>query len=83
MRRVRAGAIAALVCFLVLIAGVVVYDSGHHRLGGAILAVALLGFGIVIGPAFSTAGRGAEAEGIQGRRQNVTGFNRPRDQGGL
>jgi hypothetical protein len=83
MRRVRPGVIAALVCFVVVVAGVVVYESGHHRLGGAVLAVALLGLGIVIGPAFSTAGRGAEAVGIQGRRQNVTGFDRPDDQSGI
>jgi hypothetical protein len=83
MRRVRPGTIAALVCFVVIVAGVVVYDGGHHRLGGAILAVALLGLGLVIGPGFSTAGRGAEAEGIQGRRQGVTGFDRPDDQSGI
>ena len=83
MRRVRAGVLAFLVCAALFVAGVLVYGSGHHRLGGAILAVGLLGLGLVIAPAFSSFGRGAEAEGIQGRRADVTGFDRPRDQSGL
>ena len=83
MRRVRVGLLAVLVCAGLLVAGVVVYGSGHHRLGGAILAVALVGFGLVIAPALSSEGRGAEAQGIMGRHQDATGFDRPRDQSGV
>ena len=83
MRRVRAGVIALLPCIALLVAGVLAYGRGHHGLGGAMLAVALLGLGLVSAPAFSSFGRGAEVQGVMGRRQDVTGFDRPRDQSGV
>jgi hypothetical protein len=81
--RPRVGVVVVIVCGALLVAGVVVYGGGHHRLGGAILAVALIGVGIVIAPALSAEGRGAEAVGVMGRRADVTGFDRPRDQSGV
>jgi hypothetical protein len=83
MRRVSAGILVVLVCCALVVAGVVVYGGGNHRLGGAILAVALIGFGLLISPALSSEGRGAEAQGMLGRRAHVGGFDRPRDQSGL
>jgi hypothetical protein len=83
MRRVSVGVLAVLVCVALLVAGVVVYGGGHHRLGGAILALALIGLGLVIAPALASEGRGAEAAGVMGRRAPVTGFDRPRDQSGV
>jgi hypothetical protein len=59
--RHRVGVVVLIVCGALLVAGVVVYGSGSHRLGGAILAVALIGVGLVIAPALSAEGRGAEA----------------------
>jgi len=83
MRRIRPGILVLLVCCALAVAGVLVYGGGNHRLGGAILAVALIGFGFVIAPALSAEGRGAESAGMLGRRTHVGGFDRPRDQSGL
>lgn len=83
MRRIRPGVLAIAVCTVILVAGIVVYGSGNHRLGGVILAVALIGFGLLIAPALSSQGRGAEQQGMMGRRSDVGGFDRPRDQSGL
>lgn len=59
------------------------YGNGSHGLGGVILAVALIGFGLLIAPALSPQGRGAEQHGMMGRRTDIGGFDRPRDQSGL
>jgi hypothetical protein len=83
MRRIRPGFVAFAGCVAVLVAGVVAYGSGRHGLGGAILAVALIGFGFLIAGGFSTQGRAAEQQGMMGRRTDVGGFDRPRDQSGL
>ena len=83
MRRIRLGIFALLVCCALVVAGVVAYGAGNHRLGGAILAVALVGFGLLIAPALSSEGRGAESAGMLGRRTHAGGFDRPRDQSGL
>jgi hypothetical protein len=83
MRRIGPGIVLLLICCALVIAGVVVYGGGNHRLGGAILAVALIGFGLLIAPALSSEGRGAESAGMLGRRTHVGGFDRPRDQSGL
>jgi peptidoglycan/LPS O-acetylase OafA/YrhL len=83
MRRFRAGVLAVLVCVALLVAGAVLYGGGHHRLGGAILALALIGLGLVIAPAMSAEGRSAEAQGMLGRRSHIGGFDRPRDESGL
>ena len=83
MRRVRPAFFVFLGCAVVLVAGVVVYGNDRHGLGGAIIAVALLGFGFLIAPALSSHGRGVEHEGLMGRRTDVGGFDRPRDQSGL
>jgi hypothetical protein len=83
MRPRKAPVVLAALCVGLLVAGVVVYDGGNHRLGGAILAVALLGIGLVVAPVLSSEGRGAEAQAMLGRRADVTGFDRPRDQSGL
>jgi hypothetical protein len=83
MRRIRVGVLAVVVCVALLVAGFVVWGGGHHRLGGAILALALLGLGLAIAPALASEGRGAEVAGVMGRRADVTGFDRPRDQSGL
>jgi hypothetical protein len=55
-------------------------QSRDHR---GRVAVALLGFGFLIGSALSSQGRGVEHEGLMGRRTDVGGFDRPRDQSGL
>jgi hypothetical protein len=83
MRRVRPGALAVLLCCGLVVAGVIVYESGDHGVGGAILAVALIGFGLLIAPALASEGRGAETEGMMGRRSDIDGFDSPRDQSGL
>jgi hypothetical protein len=83
MRKIRPAFIAFVVFALLLVAGVIVYSGGSHGLGGAILAVALIGFGFLIAPALSSQGRGAEQQGMIGRRSDVGGFDRPRDQSGL
>jgi hypothetical protein len=83
MRRMRLGILVLLACCALVVAGVVVYGGGNHRLGGAILAVALIGLGLLIAPALSSEGRGAEAAGMLGRRSHVGGFDRPHDQSGL
>jgi hypothetical protein len=81
LRRARI-AIALLVVAL-LVAGVVVYESGRHGLGGAILVAAMIPIGLAIAPALGSQGRGAEQQGMLGRRSDVGGFDRPRDQSGL
>jgi hypothetical protein len=68
---------------VVLVVGVVLYGDGRHGLGGAIIAAALLGFGFLLAPALSSQGRGAEQQGMMGRRTDMGGFDRPRDQSGL
>jgi hypothetical protein len=83
MRRIGPGLLVLLVCCALVVAGVVVYSAGNHRVGGAILAVALIGLGLLIAPALSAEGRGAESAGMLGRRSDVGGFDRPRDQSGL
>jgi peptidoglycan/LPS O-acetylase OafA/YrhL len=83
MRRITPGLLVLLVCCALVVAAVIVYGGGNHRLGGAILAVALIGFGLLIAPALSSEGRGAETSGMLGRRAHVGGFDRPKDQSGL
>ena len=83
MRRIRPAFFALVGCAAVLVVGFVVYGSGRHGLGGAILAVALLGFGFLIAGGLSSQGRAAEQHGLMGRRTDVGGFDRPRDQSGL
>lgn len=75
-------AVAVLVVAL-FVAGVAVYESGRHGLGGVILAAAVIAVGLVIAPALGSQGRGAEQQGLLGRRTDVGGFDRPRDQSGL
>jgi hypothetical protein len=72
-----------LLILALLVAGVLVYESGRHGLGGVILVVAMIAIGLVIAPALSSQGRGAEQHGMLGRRSDVGGFDRPRDQSGL
>ena len=81
MRRVPI-AIGLLILGL-LVAGVLVYGSGRHGLGGVILAAAMIAIGLVIAPALGSQGRGAEQQGMLGRRAAAGGFDRPRDQSGL
>jgi hypothetical protein len=83
MRRIRPAFAAFLVCGALLVAGIVVFGGGSHRLGGAILAVALIGFGFLLAGGLHTQGRAAEQQGMLGRRSDVGGFDRPRDQSGL
>jgi hypothetical protein len=83
MRSVRPAFFVFVACAVVLVIGVVVYGNGRHGLGGAVIAVALLGFGFLIAPALSSEGRGAEQQGMMGRRSDVGGFDRPRDQSGV
>jgi hypothetical protein len=83
MRRIRPGILVLLVNCALVVAGVVVYGGGDHRLGGAILAVGLVGFGLLIAGGMSSQGRAAESQGMLGRRTEVGGFDRPRDQSGL
>jgi hypothetical protein len=83
MRRIRPAFVIFLVSAVVLVVGVVLYGNGRHGLGGAIIAVALLGFGFLIAPGLTTYGRGAEQQGMMGRRSDVGGFDRPHDQSGL
>jgi hypothetical protein len=66
-----------------LVLGTVVYSSGRHGLGGVILVAAVIGIGLLIAPAMSSQGRGAEEQGMMGRRSDVGGFDRPHDQSGL
>jgi hypothetical protein len=66
-----------------LVAGFAVYGAGHHALGAVILIAALIAIGLVIAPALGSQGRGAEQQGMLGRRTDVGGFERPRDQSGL
>jgi|1185.fasta_scaffold1241296_1 hypothetical protein len=83
MRRIRPGFVVFVGCLAVLVAGGVVYGDGRHALGGAILAVALVGFGLLIAGGMSSQGRAAETQGMLGRRSEIGGFDRPRDQSGL
>ena len=83
MRTIRPAFLVFVACAAVLVAGVALYGNGRHGLGGAVIAVALLGFGFLIAPALSSQGRGAEQQGMLGRRSDVGGFDRPRDQSGL
>jgi hypothetical protein len=83
MRWFRPGFLVFLACVAVLVLGSVVYGSGSHGLGGAILAAALVGFGLLIAGGMSSQGRAAEQQGMLGRRTDVGGFDRPRDQSGL
>ena len=83
MRRIRPAFVVFVVCAVVLVVGVVVYGNGRHGLGGAVIAVALIGFGFLIAPGLSSQGRSAEQQGMMGRRTDVGGFDRPRDQSGL
>ena len=83
MRRVRPAFLVFAACAVLLVVGVIVYGGGKHGLGGAILAVALIGLGFLVAPAMSSQGRSAEQQGMLGRRSDVGGFDRPRDQSGL
>jgi hypothetical protein len=83
MRRISAGLLTVVACVVLLVVGVVVYSAGGHGLGGVILAVALIGLGLLIAPALSSQGRGAEQQGMMGRSNDIAGFDRPRDQSGL
>jgi hypothetical protein len=83
MRRLRFGGILMVLSTVLLVAGGVVYGTGRHGLGGAFIAVAVVGFGLVIAPAMSAEGRAAEHAGVMGRRADPSGFDRPRDQSGL
>jgi hypothetical protein len=79
----RAPVAFGLLIVVLLVAGSLVYGSGRHGLGGVILLVALVGIGLAIAPALGSQGRGAEQQGMLGRRSDVGGFDRPRDQSGL
>ena len=79
----RAPIAVGLLVVVLLVAGVVLYGSGRHGLGGVILAAAVIAIGLVIAPAMGSQGRGAEQQGMLGRRSDVGGFDRPRDQSGL
>jgi hypothetical protein len=79
----RAPIVIGLVIVALLVAGTLVYESGRHTLGGLILLAGLIAIGFVIAPALSSEGRGAEQQGMLGRRSDVGGFDRPRDQSGL
>ena len=79
----RAPIAIGLLIVALLVAGVLVYGSGRHGLGGVILAAAVIAIGLVIAPALGSQGRGAEQQGMLGRRRDVGGFDRPRDQSGL
>jgi hypothetical protein len=83
MRKPRPAFVAFLVFAILLVVGFVVFGDGSHRLGGAILAVALIGFGFLLAGGLHTQGRAAEHQGMMGRRSDVGGFDRPRDQSGL
>ena len=83
MRRLQFGGILMVVSTVLLVAGGIVFAAGRHGLGGVLLAVALIGFGLVIAPALASEGRGAEQQGMMGRRAHAPGFDRPRDQSGL
>ena len=79
----RAPIAVGLLIVVVLVAGVLVYESGRHGLGGVILAAGVIAIGLVLAPALGSQGRGAEQQGMLGRRSDVAGFDRPRDQSGL
>jgi hypothetical protein len=82
-RRTRA---VRLVAFMIapLIAGAVLYDTGHHGLGAALLLIGLVFLGLAIAPAVGAQGRHAEREGmVWGKRTEVPGFDKPRDHGHL
>jgi hypothetical protein len=79
----RAPIVVGIVIVALLVAGVVVYGSGRHGLGGVILAAAVIAIGLVIAPALGSQGSGAEQQGMLGRRSDVGGFDGPRDQSGL
>jgi hypothetical protein len=83
MRGIRPGIVVLLVCCALVLAGVIVYGGGDRRLGGAMLAVALIGFGLLPAGGMSSQGRAAEQQGMIGRRTDIGGFDRPRDQSGL
>jgi len=79
----RAPVAIGLLIVVLFAAGVAVYGSGRHGLGGVILAAVVIALGLVIAPALGSQGRGAETQGMLGRRSDVGGFDRPRDQSGL
>jgi hypothetical protein len=79
----RAPIVAGLLIVALVVAGTLVYGSGNHGLGGVILAAAVIAIGLAIAPALGSQGRGAEQQGMLGRRSDVGGFDRPRDQSGL
>jgi hypothetical protein len=79
----RAPIAVGLLIVALLVAGTLVYGSGNHSLGGVILAAAVIAIGLAIAPALGSQGRGAEQQGMLGRRGDVGGFDRPRDQSGL
>ena len=79
----RTPVVFGLLILALLVAGILVFQSGHHGLGGAILAVAVIAIGLAIAPALGSQGRGAEQQAMLGRRSDVGGFDRPRDQSGL
>jgi hypothetical protein len=81
MRRTRVA--FGLLILVLLVAGTLVYQSGRHGLGGLILLAALIAIGLLVAPALGSQGRGAEQQGMLGRRSDVGGFDRPRDQSGL
>ena len=82
MRRPRLGGILVVLSVALIVAGGVVYGGGRHGVGGALIAAGLAGFGLLVAPLLSSEGRAAE-QGMMGRRADVPGFDRPRDQSGL
>jgi hypothetical protein len=83
MRRARVPVLVGISILGLIVAGIVVYESGNHGLGGVLLVLAVIGIGLVIAPALGSQGRGAEQQGMLGRRSDVGGFDRPHDQSGL
>ena len=79
----RAPIALGLLIVALLVAGSLVYQSGRHGLGGVILVAAVIAIGLAIAPALGSQGRGAEQQGMLGRRSDIGGFDRPRDQSGL
>ena len=79
----RASLAIGILIVALVVAGSIVYQSGRHGLGGVILAAAVIAIGLAIAPALGSQGRGAEQQGMLGRRSDVGGFDRPRDQSGL
>jgi hypothetical protein len=83
MRKLRPAFVVFVGCGALLVVGVVIYGGGRHGPGGAIIAAALIGFGFLVAGGMSSQGRAAEQQGMLGRRSDVGGFDRPRDQSGL